>query len=102
MASWKSEKICQNCGERAGNLSTINKQKYWSRLCRDCFAEISGDVKKASSGHANYNRRRDAEDHQWEIVQPYTSDGKPSRDFIGLYPDRAKSLFSEDELRKYG
>lgn len=29
-------------------------------------------------------------EHRADLVQPYTSDGKPNQEFITLYPDEAK------------
>lgn len=92
---------CSVCKDRPGAVSGIIKSKRYSDICRICFDRLLND-QSVSSGHAEYNRSRDFEDHQADIAQPYDKEGKPSGDFIQLYPERAKSLFNDDELRKYG
>lgn len=55
---------------------------------------------KVSSGHAEWERGRDLEDHQFDLAQPYNSDGSINVDFARVYPDKAKAIFSDDELNK--
>lgn len=41
--------------------------------------------------YKGWNHDRQREDHRADLVQPYTSDGKPNREFIDLYPEEAKN-----------
>ena len=91
---------CNRCYKRPSKHAGIIKGKYWPELCSPCFADLVAD-QAPSSGLASYNRQRDLEDHLADIAQPYVG-GKPSTDFIKLYPDKAKELFTPDEMRKYG
>lgn len=54
-----------------------------------------------SSGLASYNRQRDLEDHIADVQQPRVG-GLPNKGFIDNYPDKARQLFTDDELRRYG
>lgn len=92
---------CSNCNDLEGTVSGTIAGQYRSGLCRPCFSTMQAGM-RPSSGHASYNRQRDFEDHQADIAQPYTKDGKPSRDFISLYPEQAKKMFNEKDLRQYG
>jgi len=42
--------------------------------------------------------KEDRVEHAHDIVQPWR-EGEPSREFIKLYPDRAKKTFTEKEMR---
>lgn len=89
---------CESCSCNEASMSAIVNGQYYKNVCSPCANGVVG----LSSSHADYNRRFDAQTHQWEIAQPYTKDGTPSRDFIALYPDRARKIFSAEEVRKYG
>lgn len=91
---------CSICCKRPPTVNGVIKGIYHSNVCRPCYSSLLAD-QSVSSGHAEYNRSRDFEDRQADIAQPYDKQGKPSADFIALYPERAKSIFKEDELRKY-
>lgn len=54
---------------------------------------------KVSSGHAEWNRTIDMQDHEADIQQPYNKDGTINTRFAKLYPKQAKALFTEVELR---
>lgn len=53
-----------------------------------------------SSGHANWSRTIDVEDHEADIQQPYNSDGTINTRFAKLYPKQAKALFTPVQLRE--
>ena len=88
---------CTLCNEQDAVGSAVVHGTYHKDICKDCM----GGKPPISAAHADFARRNDAADHQWEIAQPYTNDGQPSRDFISLYPRQAKRLFNEETLRKY-
>jgi hypothetical protein len=90
-----ARKICLRCQSRSSDVSGIIAGVYYKELCRFCL------LPQVSSGEASYNRQRDLEDHLADIAQPYVG-GKPNPDFIRIYPDKARAMFSADELRKYG
>lgn len=54
-----------------------------------------------SSGEASYNRQRDLEDNAHYMAQPYVG-GLPNPSFIRNYPDKARNMFTPDELRRFG
>lgn len=54
-------------------------------------------LEKPSSGEAEYNRGRDAEDYEHEMIQPY-SGGEISPEFIQLYPEKASQLWTAEEI----
>lgn len=86
---------CFKCKSRPAEVSAILKGIYYSKLCRICLA--GGHV--VSSGQASYNRARDLEEHEADVIQPYEG-GLPSARFIHLYPERARQLFSDDQIDK--
>lgn len=55
------------------------------------------EYERPSSGEAEYNRGRDAEEHEADYRQPYT-DGEPDAEFIKLYPERAAQLWTVEEI----
>lgn len=93
-------KLCSTCSTNSSSRSGIIKGKYYSDLCDYCYLQLTID-QSPSSGHADYNRQRDLEDHLGDIAQPYVG-GQPNPDFIKLYPEKAQAMFSKDELRRHG
>jgi hypothetical protein len=87
---------CELCDNDA-NKSAVIGDYYYRNLCMSCFANlISGQ--SVSSGHAEYNRGRDIEENEAAIIQPYNGDGSISTEFIHLYPERARSMWSEEQI----
>lgn len=84
---------CLKCNLRISSRSGIIKGEYYPELCDWCVVSGQGE----SSGAASYNRQRDLEDHNADMVQPYAG-GLPNPEFVKLYPERARQLFSETEL----
>lgn len=89
-------KLCEICGVNTGDVSAIINGVYHRDVCSSC----NGKSAVVSSGHARWMRSVDAEDHEADIQQPYNSDGTINTRFAKLYPEQARALFSEDELRR--
>ncbi len=92
---------CKKCNQANALVSGVVRGVYVTGYCRPCF-NMESSRQSVSSGHAEYNRQRDFENMQADIAQPRTQDGKPSTDFIRLYPQQASKIFSESEIRNYG
>lgn len=91
---------CTVCNEREATNATVIAGVYYPRLCNICKTRLL-QPQSPSSGAADWARGRDAEDHEWDIQQPY-SNGQINPGFIKAYPDKARSMFTPEELRKYG
>jgi len=50
--------------------------------------------------NANFHREADRDDGYKDMIQPWIGN-KPNPEFIEAYPDRAKEIFSEDELKGF-
>lgn len=92
---------CEHCRNQPGVLSAVIGGTYYRQLCHDCKHRLTATY-MPSSGQASYNRQRDLEDHEADIQQPWGADGKPNSAFIRLYPEKARTHFSDEEMRKYG
>lgn len=91
--------ICEVCKQRPSAKSSVIREQYYSALCLQCYEQlVSGQT--VSSGHADWERGRDFEDHESDIIQPTNRDGSISTEFTRLYPDTAKKIFSQDEINK--
>lgn len=88
--------ICEVCSEKKYCRGTIIGDNYYKAVCNGCYALLTEDM-GVSSGQADYNRGRDAEEHEADMIQPWVN-GKPSGEFINLYPERSKTLFTDDEF----
>lgn len=93
--------VCTQCQKNPPTVSALIAGKLYKNLCQGCYNLLLVG-KLPSSASAQYDRERDIEDHLGDVQQPYDADGKPNRGFIELYPDKAKQMFTEDELRQYG
>lgn len=91
---------CDECRHYPGTKAAVIQGVYYAHLCGICEVRLN-KRQTPSSGAADWARGRDYEDHLHDIVQPYT-DGHANPDFIKAYPDKARQMFSEEELRKYG
>lgn len=90
---------CQVCNVNQATKSAIIKATYYSAICEFCYEHLLiGNT--VSSGHADYERGRDAEEHEADIMQPLGPGGIPSAEFIKLYPDTAKKVFSTEEINR--
>lgn len=91
---------CQRCKIQASTGSAIVNGQYYANVCSACRLQLT-TIQMPSSGHAEWSRRIDAEDHEGDIAQPWKN-GKPNPLFVRLYPDKARHLFSEEEMRQHG
>lgn len=89
---------CEVCKLKQETKSSIIGDIYYKRICAGCYNRLM-ETHSPSSGQAAYNRDRDFEDHEADIRQPY-SHGHADKDFIRLYPETAKKMFTEDEIRE--
>lgn len=87
---------CDICKINHADYSAILDGKYYSRVCRSCKTAHN----QVSSGHARWSRGIDLEDNEHEIQQPYNADGTINVRFAKLYPEQAKALFTDEEIRK--
>lgn len=72
---------------------------YYPNLCAGCKASLSTG-QSASSGHARWSRTIDAEDHEADIQQPFNKDGTPNGKFVRLYPEQARAVMTDEQMRK--
>lgn len=86
---------CDLCGIRDGNLSAVVRGIFYKHVCIMCN---SND--QVSSGHARWLRSVDAEDHQFDLAQPYNADGTPNSDFIRAYPKQSEAVFTKEQMDK--
>jgi len=91
---------CNDCGKKPGTVSAVIKGELVKGICESCY-QLRVMSMYQSSAHAQYERERDVEDHAADVAQPRVA-GKPNPDFIRNYPERAKDMFTEEELRLYG
>lgn len=87
---------CEVCHLNPREKSSIIDDYYYKDICYGCYDKLA-QTTAPSSGEASFDRQRDLEDHLADVIQPY-EDGKPSADFIHLYPDKAAKLFTSDEI----
>jgi len=93
-------KCTLNCPREAIKSAVIGGV-YYPNICHAHISQLS-KKQRPSSGHAAWERGRDLEDHEADIAQPYSADGKPNPVFIRAYPEKARQHFSDEEIRKYG
>jgi len=90
--------VCKICGATDEPMkSGIIDGEYISGRCRICFG-LSKQTRNPSALLAQYKRERDREDNSKDIVQPFMKN-KPNREFIKAYPDKAKELYTDKELK---
>lgn len=82
-----------------GSKSAIINGVYYKAICEACYSDLTTG-QSVSSGHADYDRGRDAEEHEADIMQPLGPGGIPSAEFIKLYPDTAKKVFTPEEIAR--
>lgn len=86
---------CEQCSNE-GVKSSIVADYYYRSLCYACYDHLIKQ-QSPSTGQADYDRGRDIEEHEADIIQP-NSGGRPSAEFIHLYPKQAKLMFTPDEI----
>lgn len=87
--------LCLICNQNPATASAIVQGTYYRSVCSSCKAQPN-----VSSGHARWERSIDAEDHEFDIMQPYGADGKPNAQFVKAYPRQSAALFSQEEMDK--
>lgn len=90
---------CNECKTNEGDISAIIAGEYYTNLCADCRAHLNAG-QSISSGHARWSRSIDLEDMEYAIQQPRNADGTPNRRFVQLYPEQARAVLTEQEMRK--
>lgn len=76
--------------------SAVVNGHYYRQICKGCLGKTDDGI---SGGAASFERRRDFEDAAIDTVQPYDANGANS-EFLRLYPDAAKKVFSPDVIDK--
>jgi len=65
-----------------------------------CNIHIKQESRGASASKASYDRERDREAHEKDLLQPFLPNGKPNTEFIRAYPDSEN--FTKEQLEEYG
>jgi hypothetical protein len=69
--------------------------------CQDDDAQFQAPVAPEFYNLSKSSRIQAQRDsHGADILQPWDAKGKPNRDFLKKYPDRAKDYFKDKELKK--
>lgn len=89
---------CSVCKQREGSKSAIVKGSYYSKICGQCYEDLLAD-NTVSTGHADYERGRDTEEHEADIRQPWNN-GKLDSEFVRLYPETAKKIATPEEINR--
>lgn len=85
---------CKKNNAKRGSSAILNGE-FYELICESCL----NSTIQVTSGAARWERTIDAEDHEADIQQPYSADGSINRKFISLYPDKARAIFSEEQIR---
>lgn len=88
---------CDNC-KKFHMLKGAVVNGAFGHYCPDC---IKIGSRQSSPSVASFQRNTDRQTHEKDMVQPWAN-GKPNRDFIRAYPDKAKDYFNQKELETYG
>lgn len=94
MVEANEKSICDSCRQNNAELGVVLDGVY-KKICYSCKPKP-----QVNSGHARWSRSLDLEDSEWMIQQPRNADGSINTKFAKLYPDKARMLFNEEELRK--
>lgn len=89
---------CEVCNTNESTGSAIIQNTYYPCICSPCKQKFNVG-QSVSTGAARWNRTIDIEDHVVDIAQPWGNDGKPNPVFIQAYPDKARTHFTEEQLR---
>lgn len=55
-----------------------------------------------SPTYRNWSHDQQRQNHQRDIIQPHTKDGRPNAEFIQAYPIESKSYFNDQQLKESG
>lgn len=89
---------CDGCGQVADTTGAIIDGRF-GQYCRNCRSKLR---RLSLGGNAQHYRDKDRSDNARDLIQPWDSRGAPNRDFIQNYPEEARNMFTEDELKRYG
>lgn len=92
----KDPVTCDGCKQKTPSVTTSVIGGKFGNYCAVC---LRVEQRHASPQAAQYHRDRDREAHQRDMLQPWV-DGKINREFAREYPDSAKDIYSEDELKE--
>lgn len=88
--------VCDKCLQPTQiTVSSVLGGKF-GQYCTNCY---EANTRPANAASASYNRDRDREAHEGDMVQPWVN-GRANREFHRLYPDQAREMFSKEELRE--
>lgn len=84
---------CPTCHEQARSIKSIIARGEIMTGCEKCLHTL----RKGHEGAAKYNRSRQREDYRADIVQP-----NMPRDYAKVYPEQAREIYTEEQMRRYG
>lgn len=88
--------ICPVCQKDKPSLSSaVVNDVYLSRRCDDC---LNIPKAKAHGGAKEFDRNRQRKNFGKDLIQGMVND-KPNADFLKAYPDKAKSRYTDEEIR---
>jgi hypothetical protein len=90
---------CTSCKTTEATERAVINGTYYPNICAGCRESLTSG-QSISSGHARWARSIDAEDHEMDIQQPFNKDGTPNRRFVRAYPEQARAVMTEDQMRK--
>jgi hypothetical protein len=90
--------MCDSCGSKEHTITAVINGKF-GQYCNNCR---QGATRQANVGSAQYARDRDRDAHEIGLVQPWDRQGNPNKEFMRLYPDESKEMFTEEEFNKFG
>lgn len=90
--------LCTGCGSNKNTRKAMINGKFGD-YCSTC---IQGVKRLHNVGSAQYSRDRERDAHQADMLQPWDGKGNPNKEFIRMYPDESKDMFSQEELEQYG
>lgn len=90
--------ICPRCSHETDTVKAgVVNGRYVDNYCNNCINTLT----KSSDRFGKYNRDRQREDYRRDIIQPMDGD-KPNKEFIREYSDKAKEIFTSEEIEKFG
>jgi len=88
--------FCNKCSQPKDNMeSAVIGDVYYENICADCLSD-----NHSIPLDGQFNREREREDYKKELIQPY-KEGAINKDFVEAYPEEAKKMFSEQQLKEF-
>lgn len=91
--------ICDSCLQDKKHLVGAVVEGKFGQYCYDCIDNIK---RPAHVGSAQYQRDRDRDAHEMDLLQPWDAKGNPNTEFIRRFPEESKDMFSQKELEQFG